>query len=64
MLAGGSYGFWLSKIKRNTTPRVYLSTLPYNILKFNTGLFTGAGACVDGVAEAAESATKEIKRRG
>ena len=40
----------------------YPAHLPY--LNLDTGLFTGAGACVDGVAEAAGRATEEIKRRG
>ena len=34
------------------------------MLKFNIWLFTGAGACVDGVAEAAGRATEEIRDEG
>jgi hypothetical protein len=64
MLAGGSYGFWLRKKLRNTAPRVYLLSCSPTLLKFNIGLFTGAGACVDGVAEAAGRAAEDIKRRG
>ena len=54
--------FWRADLSgfgsvKNTTPRVYLLSCPPTLLKFNIGLFTGAGACADGVAEAAGRAT-------
>ena len=56
-------GVGLVKFKE-TQRRACTYYLAPTLLNFNIGLFTGEGACVDGVAEAAGRATEEIKRRG